>query len=195
VGKKLLLVFIILLGVALIAALVLSLFPRYIPESILRNNNNQSQGDPSAFQGLNESSSTPTLEPTVPPYKEVGEADVVADKFLKDSLALNERERQGLEPLPWQWDTVKFYAGIASKDTQNKKLGIYFYYPKDPNNIRQVSVNCPVETSAKFYAKDLGFLGSNIDVFEEAKKNDFISAFCLNEACTEIGRECVLVAR
>jgi len=93
--------------------------------------------------------------------------------------------------------------------TKNLTLNFDFNYGDEPSQLQEIKANaaCPAENSSVVSALDLALIAENVDLFsaksglddegEEIfgylRTNDILLAYCLNETCTSIGRECVLL--
>ena len=119
-------------------------------------------------------------------------------KFIKDAGA-PESTLSGSEAQPNIWDyKTSFMQGfIASKDLDKGTFTLWISSPSDKafsQTDKEVRVNCTSYISVVVTPMNLNIIERNVKILEKARPGvDGIMAFCLDENCDAIGRNCAII--
>lgn len=87
-------------------------------------------------------------------------------------------------------------ADITSVDKARSKLGLSINLPGEGVFETQdvtAESECTAQNTATVSRDDFSVLKESAKLFEEAKVGDVLWAYCLDDSCETIGRECVLI--
>jgi len=97
----------------------------------------------------------------------------------------------------WKWEETMIYGDIIDVSPNDRTILLDVTRPKDVN-IRSnysVPVECGPSETARYYYKNIVYLGGNIDLFKYADKGDLLYTFCLDSECETLGKSCILIDR
>ncbi len=87
-------------------------------------------------------------------------------------------------------------ADITSVDKAGSKLGLSINLPSDDGfetqDVTAVS-ECTTQDTTSVSRDDFSVLSESAELFEEARVGDVLWTYCLDDACSTVGKECVLV--
>jgi len=119
-------------------------------------------------------------------------------KFIKDAGA-PEATQSGSEvqPIIWDYKTSFMQGFIVSKDLNKGTFTLWISNPSDKTfseTDKEVRVNCTSNISVVITPMNLNIIERNVKILEKARPGvDGIMAFCLDENCDLIGRNCAII--
>lgn len=96
----------------------------------------------------------------------------------------------------WNRETYYVRAYILEVNSFLNTIAINIAYPSDKefSNIwKEVKLDCEENNSAMVSSMNFELINSSINIFREAKVNDALFAYCLDEDCNLLGKSCILV--
>ncbi|NIT04026.1 hypothetical protein GTO10_03810 [Candidatus Saccharibacteria bacterium] len=87
-------------------------------------------------------------------------------------------------------------ADITSIDKSGDKLGLNINLPSTEGFETQdvtATTECTTQNTTSVSRDDYSVLSENAELFEEVEVGDVLWAYCLDDSCGVVGRECVLV--
>ncbi|MBU0534748.1 hypothetical protein KKC62_01035 [Patescibacteria group bacterium] len=149
-----------------------------------------SQGSQSVFGTLLKGSSAPTSISTE------GIEDIV--NFIKDAGASGSTQSGSeVQPKVWDYKTSFMQGFIASKDVAKGTFTLWIPSPSDKifsETDKEVRVNCTPDISVVVTPMNFNIIERDVNILEKAKPAvDGIMAFCLDENCDAIGRNCAII--
>lgn len=118
--------------------------------------------------------------------------------FIKNAGPLQSSQSEsGTSPVVWDYKTSFMWGKIVSKDLTKGTLTLRIFTPSDKSfseTEKEVKVNCTSYVSTILTSMNLNIVERNVNILEKARPVlDGIMAFCLDENCNLIGRNCAII--
>lgn len=115
--------------------------------------------------------------------------------FLGNVSAVAKAEKEKTPLPPWDYKTTRILAYVSDVAPLDNKLDIYTFTPDNQSfSLKYINVKstCTKEQTGSFLY-NFELLDSSFDFMSVIKPGDKLSTFCLDETCTTIGKECIVI--
>ncbi len=95
-----------------------------------------------------------------------------------------------------EFENEYFIARVNKVTASEESLVLEMEFPMgDSSEVRELvtTASCPVENTTILGPQNMEILAEKTDIFQWVKKDNLLIAYCLDSACSSVGKECILI--